>query len=54
MAETQAAGGQAAAFTTGTELGLLDQILEQGKVGRDPETRERGKDLVKRFFAEVL
>ena len=54
MAETQAAGGQAAAFTTGAELGLLDQILEQGKVGRDTETRERGKDLVKRFVAEVL
>src|SRR5687768_14243447 len=54
MAETQAASGQAAAFTSAGELGLLDQILEQGKVGRDTETRERGKDLVKRFVAEVL
>src|SRR3954454_5312709 len=54
MAETQAAGGQAAAFTSGAETSLLDQILEQGKVGRDAETRERGKDLVKRFVAEVL
>ena len=48
MAETQAAGGQAAAFTSGAETSLLDQILEQGKVGRDAETRERGKDLVSR------
>ena len=54
MAETQAAGGQAAAFTSGAEVSLLDQILEQGKVGRDAETREHGKDLVKRFVAEVL
>src|SRR6476620_455688 len=54
MAETQAASGQAAAFTTGADVSLLDQILEQGKVGRDTETRERGKDLVKRFVAEVL
>lgn len=54
MAETQAAGGQAAAFTSGAETSLLDQIVEQGKVGRDAETRERGKDLVKRFVAEVL
>jgi len=54
MAETQAAGGQAAALTSSAEVSLLDQILEQGKVGRDAETRERGKDLVKRFVAEVL
>ena len=52
MAETQAAG-QAAATTT-SELSLLDQIVDQGKVGRDAETRDRGKDLVKRFVAEVL
>ena len=52
MAEAQAAG-QAAATTT-SELSLLDQIVDQGKVGRDAETRDRGKDLVKRFVAEVL
>src|SRR5918993_2960161 len=54
MAETQTAGGQTAAFTSGAELGLLDQILEQGKVGRDTETRDHGRDIVKRFVAEVL
>src|SRR5215203_3886804 len=54
MAETQAAGTQAAAFTSGAELTLLDQILEQGKVGRDAETRDHGRDIVKRFVAEVL
>jgi type VI secretion system protein ImpC len=51
MAETQAAG-QGASYSA--DLSLLDQIVEQGKVGRDTETKERGKDLVKRFVAEVL
>lgn len=51
MAETQAAG-QGASYSA--ELSLLDQIVEQGKVGKDAETKERGKDLVKRFVAEVL
>ena len=46
MAETQAASGQAAAFTTAADVSLLDQIVEQGNVGRDTETRERGQDLV--------
>ncbi|AHG93003.1 type VI secretion protein, EvpB/VC_A0108 family (plasmid) [Gemmatirosa kalamazoonensis] len=54
MAETQA-NAQAASYTADTEsLGLLDQIVEQGKLGRDAQTKERGKDLVKRFVAEVL
>ncbi len=53
MAEAKAAGHAAATETT-SELSLLDQIVDQGKVGRDAETRERGKDLVKRFVEEVL
>jgi type VI secretion system protein ImpC len=53
MAETQAAG-QAASYAAPAEGALLDQIVEQGRLGRDTETRERGKDLVKRFVAEVL
>jgi type VI secretion system protein ImpC len=52
MAEAKAAAGEAA-YAAG-ESSLLDQIVDQGKVGRDPEARERGKDLVKRFVAEVL
>src|SRR3982750_4302312 len=54
MAETQTAGAQSAAYTSAGELGLLDQILEQGKVGRDAETRDHGRDIVKRFVAQVL
>ncbi|MCC6770978.1 MAG: type VI secretion system contractile sheath large subunit, partial [Gemmatimonadaceae bacterium] len=52
MAEAKASA-KAAAETT-TELSLLDQIVDQGKVGKDAESRERGKDLVKRFVEEVL
>ena len=52
MAETQA--GQAAAGYTAESTSLLDQIVDQGRVGRDPESKERGKDLVKQFVAQVL
>jgi type VI secretion system protein ImpC len=44
----------AAAETTTTELGLLDQIVEQGRLGRDAESRQRGKDLVKQFVSQFL
>ena len=33
---------------------LLDQIVEQGRFGAEPSARERGKDLVKEFVAQVL
>src|SRR3984893_3643363 len=36
------------------ELGLLDQIVEQGKLGKDPAARERGKSLLKEFVSQVL
>ena len=36
------------------ELSLLDQIVEQGKVGTDSATKERGKNLVKEFVQQVL
>jgi type VI secretion system protein ImpC len=44
----------AAAQQTTQELGLLDQIVEQGRLARDPSARERGKNLVKEFVAQVL
>ena len=37
-----------------TEVGLLDQIVEQGRIGRDPAAKERGRELVKQFVSEVL
>ena len=48
---------KAAAGTTTVEtqeVGLLDQIVEQGRFGAEPSSRERGKNLVKEFVAQVL
>jgi type VI secretion system protein ImpC len=36
------------------ETSLLDQIVEEGRVARDPAGRERGKSLVKEFVAQFL
>ena len=48
----QTAAQRAAEETT--ERGLLDQIVEEGRLARDPAARERGKNLVKEFVAQVL
>jgi type VI secretion system protein ImpC len=52
MSDAQKATAAAAAQTT--ELGLLDQIVEQGRLARDPASRDRGKDLVSNFVNQVL
>src|SRR3954469_18686870 len=52
MAEAQQKNQQAAGFSP--ELNLLDQIVEEGRMGRDAAAKERGKDLVKNFVSEVL
>src|SRR5271157_1093237 len=44
----------AAAEVQTQEKGLLDQIVEQGRFGADAQARDRGKDLVKEFVAQVL
>lgn len=36
------------------EHSLLDQIVDEGRLARDPAARERGKDLVKEFVTQVL
>ena len=36
------------------EHSLLDQIVDEGRLARDPSARERGKDLVKEFVNQVL
>src|SRR5437899_6007103 len=36
------------------EHSLLDQIVEEGRMARDPAERERGKNLVKEFVSQVL
>jgi type VI secretion system protein ImpC len=37
-----------------SEAGLLDQIIEEGRFTRDTAVRERGKDMIKEFVAQVL
>jgi type VI secretion system protein ImpC len=44
----------AATTTETTEKSLLDQIVDQGRLARDPEARERGRDLVKNFVSQFL
>jgi type VI secretion system protein ImpC len=45
---------QAAPVEQTAERGLLDQIVDEGRLARDPAARERGKNLVKEFVAQVL
>jgi type VI secretion system protein ImpC len=52
MAKTEADAQQAAGETT--ELSLLDQIVDSGRFGTEPVQRERGRNLIKSFVAEVL
>jgi type VI secretion system protein ImpC len=49
----KAAASQAGAEPT-VETSLLDQIVEEGRMARDPAARERGKNLVKEFVSQVL
>ena len=50
--EAQKAPQGAAAETAA--LALLDQIVEEGRFGKDAAAKERGKDMIKQFVAEVL
>jgi type VI secretion system protein ImpC len=52
--EAQKAAQTAAAPAEAAERSLLDQIVEEGRLARDPETRSRGKDLVKEFVSQFL
>lgn len=50
---SNAVAGQAAETQT-TEVSLLDQIVAQGRFGKDTVAQERGKDMVKEFVNQVL
>jgi type VI secretion system protein ImpC len=52
MPEEKAA--QSAAEAEKVELGLLDQIVDQGRLGKDAAGKARGKDMLKQFISEVL
>src|ERR1700676_5482917 len=54
MANRATAQPAEAEVLTTQEKGLLDQIVDQGRLARDPEARERGKNLVREFVAQVM
>ena len=53
MAEAQKSSGAPAVVEQTSEASLLDQIIQQGRF-TDSGARERGKNLVKEFVAQVL
>ncbi len=54
MSKPEKAAAQSAEAKTTTDSSLLDQIVEQGRFGKEQVARERGRDMVKEFVAQVL
>lgn len=54
MATTQTNPEAQAQTEQTAEVGLLDQIVEQGRFGQEAPARERGKNLIKEFISQVL
>ncbi len=54
MADQQISSAPKPAEEQVVEKGLLDQIVDDGRMARDPAARERGKNLVKEFVSQVL
>jgi type VI secretion system protein ImpC len=54
MSSEARAAQQQAAQETVQEAGLLDQIVEKTKLGKDAAGKERGKDMLREFVAQVM
>ncbi len=54
MAKAQTSETGAAPQAETHEVGLLDQIVAEGRFGNDAQAQSRGKDIVSRFVSEVL
>jgi len=54
MAEAQATTTASAGTEQLQEKGLLDQIVEEGRFGVEPASKERGKNLIKEFIGQFL
>ena len=50
-AKKAAAASGAAPVEAQQPVSLLDQIVEEGRLARDPEAKGRGKDMVAEFVA---
>lgn len=54
MSNPKKAAAPSAPAEQKVERGLLDQIVEEGRFGREAASIQRGRDLVKEFVAQVL
>jgi len=56
MADPQATAATTAAVTQEkvAEKGLLDQIVDEGRFGQEPASKERGRNLVKEFISQYI
>ena len=54
MSDAQKAPAAAAAQTSTQETGLLDSIVERSRLAKDEPSRQRNRDLVKEFVAQIL
>ncbi len=54
MSDAQQAAAAQAAQETALEKSLLDQIVDEGRIAREPEARERGKLMIKEFVSQFL
>jgi type VI secretion system protein ImpC len=52
--EAKKAAAAGAPAETTQEVSLLDQIVEEGRLARDPEAKDRGKGMVAEFVAQFL
>src|ERR1017187_1878871 len=54
MADTQVSAAQATATEQVAEKGLLDQIVDEGRFGVEPASKERGRNLIKEFITQYI
>jgi type VI secretion system protein ImpC len=54
MSDPQKVSAPVAGQETTATVNLLDQIVEEGRFGKEPAAQERGKNLVKEFIGQVL
>lgn len=54
MSEKAQAAAAASTTESVVEKSLLDQIVDEGRLARDPDSREQGKALVKEFVQQFL
>lgn len=54
MADAEQEKAAAAAEAEVTEGSLLDQIVEEGRFGKEEEAKQRGRDMIKMFVKDVL